>query len=190
MTATIPTHEPAKIIAGDTAKWTKSLPDYLPAESWVLTYAFVVAGAQIQVTATDNGDGAHLVSVPIATTAAWAAGEYQWQAYVTKAGERYTVAKGKVKVETNFDAEASGFDGRSHAQIMLDAIKARLEGRATDNQLDLISTAINGRSAQREPTSELIKLSNHFKIEVKKEQQANNINNGLGSGGRILTRFN
>ena len=189
MTVEIPTSEPDVIIAGDTLKFTKDLPDYLPADSWVLTYALVKYGTQIKITATDNGDGTHLVNVAIVTTGAYAVGDYQWHAYVTKSGERYTVGKGRVKIKTDFAGQASGFDGRSHAQVMLDAIEARLQGRATDNQLDIISTALEGRSITRETTAELIKLRSFYKIEFKKEKQAENLNKGLDAGGRILTRF-
>lgn len=190
MTAEIPTTEPSALTAGDTLKFTKSLPDYLPADSWVLTYALVKTGVQIEITATDNGDSTHLVNVAASSTLGYTAGDYQWQAYVTKGTERYSVGKGKLTIKPNFAAEDSGYDGRSHSQKMLDAIEARLEGRATDNQLDMISSALNGRSVTRETTAELIKLKSYYKIEVQKEKNRDNLNNGVDVGGRILTRFN
>ena len=43
MSAPIPYTEPARIVAGDTAKWIKTLADYSAADGWVLSYTLVTA---------------------------------------------------------------------------------------------------------------------------------------------------
>ena len=76
-----PIIEPDSVIAGVTVKWTKDLADFLPADSWVLKYTLINAGddgKRIDITATDNGDGRHLVNVAKATTADWRHGLYHW----------------------------------------------------------------------------------------------------------------
>ena len=76
----IPTDIPTLFTAGDTLKFTKELADYLPADGWTLTYSLVKSSAQIQFSASDNGDGTHLVNVATTTTDDWTAGDYRWQA--------------------------------------------------------------------------------------------------------------
>ena len=75
MAATTPTTEPSALIAGDTAKWLKTLADYLPADGWVLSYTLINSAAKITFAATTSGSD-FLVNVAAATTAAWAAGSY------------------------------------------------------------------------------------------------------------------
>lgn len=125
-TPSVPTTEPTVFTAGDTLKFTRSHPDYLPTDGWVITYALVNSSAQISITGSDNGDGTHLVSVAAATTASWTAGDYRWQAYVTKAttSERYRVGVGEIEIRTNFAAQTSGYDGRSAWTQTLEALEA------------------------------------------------------------------
>ena len=88
----VPTYEPDTITAGDLITWKKSLGDYPAGESWTLSYALTNSAAQITFTGTADDDD-HLISVSAATSAAWAAGTYSIQGYVTKALERYLVYK-------------------------------------------------------------------------------------------------
>src|SRR5579859_2953972 len=97
-----PTFTPDEITAGDNVQWTISLANYLPS-SWTLSYVLVSATANpITITATDNGDGRFLISVPAATTAGWTAAFYQWQAYITSGAERHQVMKGRITVKPNY----------------------------------------------------------------------------------------
>ena len=128
MAAQIPTVEPQSLRLGDTASWSRSLADYPASAGWVLSYALVKSGTRITFTASASGDD-HLVSVPAATTTGWAAGTYQWQARVSKAGEAYTIGTGSIELLVDFATQASGYDARSHARKTLEAIKAWIEGR-------------------------------------------------------------
>ena len=73
MAAPTPTTEPATLIAGDTARWIKSLPEYLASAGWALTYTLINATNKITFSAAASGDD-HLVNVAAATTGSWAAG--------------------------------------------------------------------------------------------------------------------
>lgn len=183
MAADIPTIEPETIRAGDTLKFTKRLPDYLPA-TWTLKYSLNKTGSRYTITATDNGDGTHLVNVAAATTANYPAGVYKWQAYVESGSERYTIATGTLDVKA--DLSASGLDTRSHVKKVLDAIEAVIENRAT---LDQQSYTIGNRSLQRMAVDELLKLRDTYKQQYQAELQAERIAMGLGHKGRVLVRF-
>lgn len=178
--------EPSGIVAGDSASWTKNLPQYLPANGWVLSYAIVRDGIRLAVTGTNNGDGTHLVTLSAATTATWTPGQYAWQAYVTKAAtsERYTVASGQLKVEANFATGA--VDARSHAQKTLDALEATLEGRASSDQL---AYSIGGRSISKMNPEQLLSWRDKYKAEVAAEEKAQKIAAGLGGAGTVRVRM-
>ena len=135
--ADTPTIEPAEIVAGDTLSWRREdlTADY-PACSWTLTY--VLAGPQkhtISASADPDFPEAFLVSVPAADTANYQAGNYWWAAYVSKDAERYQIATGQITVKENLSAASAGYDGRSHARKVLDALEAVLEGKATRDTL-------------------------------------------------------
>jgi len=178
--------EPSGIVAGDSASWTKNLPQYLPANGWVLSYAIVRDGIRLSVTGTNNGDGTHLVTLAAATTAAWTPGQYAWQAYVTKSAtsERYTVAAGQIKVEANFATGA--VDGRSHVQRTLDALEATLEGRASSDQL---AYSIGGRSISKMSPEQLLTWRDKYKAELAAEEKAQKIAAGMGAAGTIRVRM-
>lgn len=180
--STIPTTEPASVTAGDTIKWTKALPDYPASAGWVLSYAFTGPG-NISITAAADGD-THAVIVPAATSAAWAAGSYLGQAYITKAGERTTIATGLMLTVAANLAAASGL---SWARRCLSAIQAVMEGKAGS---DALSTKINDKELRKYTPAELIPLYRFFEQEVAREDQAAKLAAGLGSGNRVLVRFN
>jgi hypothetical protein len=178
--------EPSRIVAGDSASWTKNLPQYLPASGWVLSYAIVRDGVRLSITGTNNGDGTHLVSLAAATTGAWTPGQYAWQAYVTKAAtsERVTIASGQLKVEANFAAGA--VDARSHAKKTLDALEATLEGRASSDQL---AYSIGGRSISKMAPEQLLTWRDKDRAEVAAEEKAQKVAAGLGASGTIRVRM-
>lgn len=186
MSVDIPTSEPTRVTAGDTVRWLKDLSDYLPADGWVLTYALVVSGVRIAVTATDYGDGRHYINLAATTTAAWGVGTYDWQAYVTKAAtsERYAIGSGRLEVLPNFATQPSGYDARSHARKMLDAIEAMLEGRASRGDIDLVTSAIGDRQLARKP-EHLLALRDRYRAEVASELAAER----LQASGRVMVRL-
>lgn len=184
MAADTPKTIPAQITAGDTARWQRSYPDYPASAGWSLAYYLVSSSAQITFTSTADGD-AHLVLVPATTTDDWAAGEYHFQEYATKAGERYTLATGVIRILPNFAAATSGRDARSHASKVLDAIEAWLESRSSW----AAEVAVAGRTLKQMPVSELFELRDRYRAEVKREEQAARIAQGLAGGHRVLCRF-
>lgn len=186
-----PTKEPKSLIAGDRWAWKRTdLGGDYPPVSYTLTYSARLDAAgstEIEITASASGSD-FVVEVGQSTTAAYTAGNYHWQAYITRISdsERITIDSGSFKLEPNRNTSIA--DPRSHARIMLDAIEAALENRATSSQLDILSTAIGSRSMATDPLK-LVPLRDKYKAEVLREEQAEAIKRGEGHKGRILTRF-
>jgi hypothetical protein len=184
MAAPIPEKEPQVIVSGSTVSWTKDLSDYRPDDGWTLTYALTISGAKIAITASDNGDGRHAVTVAASVTALWGAGRYSWQSYVTKDTERYSIGSGLVEIKPNLAAQTGGYDARTHARKMLDAIEAALEGRASADQLHVLRVTLGERDIQYNPEV-LLPLRDRYRAEVAGEEAAA----GLGMSGRVLVRL-
>ena len=123
---------PETIYAGDSLSWTESLGEH-PAPAWTMHY--VLRGASVlDLTSTPSGSD-HAFTATAAQTANLAPGRYSWQSFVSNGtAERYTIATGTLTVRANLAVQTAGFDGRSHAQKVLDAIEATMEGRATKSQ--------------------------------------------------------
>ncbi|HDI3228315.1 TPA: hypothetical protein PMB55_003653, partial [Vibrio cholerae] len=101
-------------------------------------------------------------------TAEWLPGEYTAVIRVTKGqdvyqpySERVTVLPDLVRLDTH--------DPRSDAEKALQAIRNTLANRATADQLKL---SFGGRSLEKTPISDLLKLERRFAVMVAKEKRA------------------
>ena len=184
MTVTIPDTEPTELRAGDTWKWTRSFADY-PATTWTLTYTLTQATTRKQIVASASGSD-FSVTVAAATSAAYAEGEWSWVAAVASGSERYTLDSGTLTVLPDLAAASGGYDGRSHAVKTLAAIKAWIESKGANAGVGEYEIA--GRKMKYIPITDLLKLRQAYEAEVRGEQNAERIRNGLGIGGRIQFR--
>lgn len=176
MTAPVQTTEPAIILAGDTATWRLSLDDYPASDGWVVTYTAVRAGAKISFTSTADGDG-HLIRVPPATTAAWSAGAYSWQARVGDGTDAYTVRSGSWEVRSDFAAATeSGLDARSHAEKTLAALESWIE----NHDPAVAEYEIDGRHMKYIAIPDLLTLRDRYRREVRGQS---------GRSARVYMRF-
>lgn len=186
--ADIPTIEPSSVTAGDTIAWTKTLPDYPASAGWTLKYRLINTTAKIDITATASGDD-HAVSVTKATSAAYAAGWYDWQGYVEKGTERYTIGKGRIQILPDLaDVSSTGFDNRSQARIILDTLMTAYQS-AVANRAFVWEYQIAGRMMRFDRKEDWIKELNFWKAQVAAEDRAASINAGLGAGNKLLVRF-
>lgn len=183
MAATTPTTEPTSLIAGDTAKWLKTLADYPASDGWSLAYTLINSAGKITFAASASGAD-HLVNVSAATTAAWAPGSYNWRAQVSKSGEVYTVGSGSVSVQNAF--ASATLDARSHARKALANIEAYLENASN---LSAAEYQIAGRSLKRISLDELLRLRGRYQAEVAREDAAQRVAQGLGDPRRVYVRF-
>jgi hypothetical protein len=179
--------EPTTFTAGDTVAWTRSLADYPASAGWVLNYRFINATARFHVTGTASGDD-HAMTVAAATSAAYAAGTYTWQAYVEKGSERYTVDEGTCKVEPDLAAvAAAGYDDRTPARKALDALNSGLE--RFGNNAHVHSYEIEGRKMTFDSFSEFMAKRDRLAAEVAREDAAVRARAGLKSKGRLRIGF-
>jgi len=186
MVAIVPIGEPKSMVQGDTVKWRVQLADYLPT-AWTLTYNFVSQKHKNQsVTASDNGDGTFLVSISSTNSLKYGAGKWHYQGVVTDGTDRYLVTEGAIDVVKDFASAVNGYDARSHAEKVLEAIEAVIEGRATSDQS---SMSIGGRSISLMPVEDLLVLRSRYNSEVDSERAAERIAQGMGSGRRVRVRF-
>ena len=183
---TIPTTEPSQVRAGDTVKWTRSLSDYLPDDSWVLTYVLRGPEGEIDITASDNGDGTHLVNVAPATTAAWAAGEYEWIAQVSDGTDVYTADYGTIVILPDLAEHSGSYDHRSWTKRSLDAVEAVLEGRASRSDQ---TYSIGTRQLQHMSHTELWDLRSNLQSEYKREQARERIRRGKVGMRKVKARL-
>jgi len=191
MAATIPTIEPYEVACGDTWKWDKSIADYKPSDSWALTYSFrSKTGTGFDVTGSANSanDGWNVVVAKTATVG-YTAGEYDWQAYVSKSTERFMVDSGKMVLIQNLNAAATGAttDLRSHSKKMVETIRGVLEGRVDS---DVENYSIGGRSISKIPVAELVSILATYEEKLEEEEKKRRLDNKHGSGRVIKTRFN
>lgn len=187
MTASIQTTEPTELRAGDTWQWRREdLADY-PASAWTLTYHFRNASAKFDVSAIADGDD-YAVTVAKASTGK-TPGWYDWVAVVADiaATQRFEVDRGRLEVLANYAPDAV-LDGRSFARKMVDYIEAALLNRASGDQLDLINASLADRGITRDKAG-LITLRSHFLTEVRREEHAEAVRQGLGGKNRMVVRF-
>jgi hypothetical protein len=183
-------NEPRELRLGDTWQWRREdLASDYPASVWTLTYRFKNATGGFEIVATADGDNFE-VDVAAATTAAYAsgAGDYVWAAQVVNGTTKHTVDNGTLKVLANLFAgtATAANDQRSHNQIALDAIKAVMQSRATKDQQEYV---IAGRKLVVTPVADLIKLLNFYESRVAADNAAENLRNGIATGGRIQVRM-
>lgn len=188
MAPPIPTKEPLSVFAGDTLTWQISLADYPASAGYTLHYRLINAAATIDISSTASGD-AHLISVPAATSALYAAGVYDWQAYMTDAaGERFTVETGRMEVKANWAAAAAGVDTRSEARQIVDALEAAWV-KASASRSYVAEYRIANRIMKFATRQEWVLELNFWRREVAKEERAEKIANGEDPGSKVYVRF-
>ena len=85
------------------------------------------------------------------------------------------------KISTN-----TSIDVHSHARIVLSAIEAVIEGRASQDQM---SYSIAGRSLSRMPIDDLLTFRDRYKAEWNKEKRLQRGKAGKGNDGIIISYF-
>lgn len=171
---------PPEISAGLTFEAPISAPEF-PASAWSLSLA-MRGPSSIDIDAEAEGSGFRLVA-DAATTRVWAPGVYWYQIRATDGVDVQLVDEGQVRILEDLASAGTGFDGRSHAEKVLAAIEAVIEGRAS---LDQSHYTINNRSLTRTPVADLLKLRNTYRAEVRAQRMAKR---GRSSARRHVVRF-
>lgn len=188
MTIEIPLIEPAKLRLGDTVTWLKTLDLYPASSGWTLYYRLINATAKVDITASASG-AAHLVSVAKATSATWTAGDYTYVAWVDNGTERVTVATGRITIQPNLAAvSAAGYDSRTQAKKMLDALDAALLSLSSGERLAVVEAEVAGRRLKYDFNG-LMRLRNIYAAQVRAEENAERSALGLAPRNTINVRL-
>ncbi len=189
-----PVNIPAQIRAGDTIRW-RDVPgrDNLGNaidSSWTLTYYLRTntnhEGATVVGTA--YGTGWEFL-IAQGTSAGFDAGQWYWQAEARKSGEHVTLGAGQLTVQAglNYTGQPAAFDGRSQAQKDLDAVQAAIRSIISGGAV--AEYTIGSRRLKKMEMADLLALESKLKAEVKREQAAAMVANGLGNPHNLFVRF-
>jgi hypothetical protein len=188
---------PAAIRRGDTVKWrddasTDTLGNAISSGTgWTLTYYIRFNRNNHGATAvgTAYGQGWEF-TLSSATTDGFHADDIgYWQAVASKAGEKITLGAGQFEVDENlyYTGTPAAVDNRSQAQKDLDAVQAAM--RAIVSGGAVAEYSIGTRRLKKMEMADLIQLEAKLKAEVKREQAATMVANGLGSPHNLFVRF-
>lgn len=172
---------PAKITAGLSFQVGLCDPAH-PAPDWEVK-AYLRGQANLDLTAAAVGTN-HEFSLDAATTAEWEAGTYWYVLRASKGAVVQQIETGVLEVLPDFAGLTAGFDGRSQAQIALEAIDAVIARRAT---MDQERYRINNRELYRTPIADLMKLRGYYVNLVKREKACQS--GDCTFGRRINVRF-
>lgn len=180
------TFVPKELTVGESLEWKKSFSDY-PASEWTLVYYFRGAGKGFDAAATADGDKFE-IAVAKTVTAEMSAGNYYFQAFVTKNDEKIEVDAGEVTVKASIGslAVATTLDDRSAVKRTLDAIVALLEGKAT---LDQQEYTIGDRQLKRYSIPDLLELRKTYARLYEQEKRAERKRAGGGVFKHYKVRF-
>jgi hypothetical protein len=187
-TTNYPTREPDSLEAGDRWAWKRTdlISDY-PSSAYTLSYVLrrEITGERIAITASAGSDG-YLVEVSSTTTAAYNAGRYHWDAYITQISnsERISLNSGTLEITPN--KATSSDDPRSFAQVCLDNIETYLRD---PNNAAAASYSIAGRSLSRWSRTDLFLERERLKGEVVREQRRERLARGMLTSATAYARF-
>jgi len=187
---------PSTIRAGDTVKWRDDASvdvfgNEITSSDWTLKYYLRTNTASEGATSTGSAYGTGWeFTLAASTTADFDAGNWYWTAVATKDSEVITLGNGSLTVEAalTYSGTPGAFDGRTQAQKDLDAVQAAI--RAIVDGGVVQEYRIGTRNLKKYDLPDLIQLEGKLKAEVKREQQAELIANGLGNPRNMFVRFN
>jgi hypothetical protein len=186
---------PSEIRAGDTIQWrdeagVDNLGNTVSSADYTLTYylRFNAASEGATVVGTAYGTGWEL-TIAAGTSAGFDAGTWYWQAVATKTGSTITLGSGQslVKAALSYSGSPAALDGRTQAQKDLDAVQAAI--RTIINGGVAKEYTIGNRSLKKYDLADLLALETKLKADVKREQKAQLIANGLGNPFNLFVRF-
>lgn len=181
---------PALIYAGDTVKWNQpATPDYSSTTGWAAAFALrhATGNDALNINGVAAAGGGWDFTITATQSAALHANGHWWQLTVSKAGERFTLGTGHLTVQANIPASGNTYDGRSQAQIDLDAVRAAMRTRIAGGEVQEYS--IGNRSLKKMPMADLIALETKLMADVAREKRAERLAKGMNSGRAVYVRF-
>lgn len=187
---------PARITEGDTVKWrddaaSDALGNPITSANWTLKYYFRFNRNNHGATATGTayGQGWEFTLSATTTDGFHADDTGYWQAVATKGSEAITLGAGQFQIDANlaYTGTPAAIDNRSQAQKDLDAVQAAIRAQISGGAVAEYS--IGTRRLKKMEMADLLTLEAKLKSEVKREQAATMVANGLGSPHNLFVRF-
>ncbi len=187
---------PAQIRAGDTIRWRDvagrdNLGNPISSsDGWGLFYYLRTNTASEGATVTGAAYGTGWeFTISQATSAAFDAGQWYWQAEARNSGVHVTLGAGQLDVlpALSYTGTPGAFDGRSQAQKDLEAVQGAIRAMVAGGAV--AEYTIGNRRLKKMEMTDLLMLEGKLKAEVKREQAASLAANGLGNPHNLYVRF-
>jgi hypothetical protein len=182
---------PRSLVKGDSVSWV-DLPtrdnfgNSVGSDAWTIVYSIRGPGGALDTTSTAYNSG-WKTSLSTTDLNSLTAGDYFYQAYAIKSGERITIGSGPVKIEENLATVSAGFDARSQTQKDLDAVNQAIRSIAQGGMV--AEYTIGNRQVRKMQLTDLLVLKAHLTLQLNRENAAEKVRNGLGNPFTVYTRF-
>lgn len=164
--------------AGTTFEQTVTTTAY-PATEWSMRVS--LRGPQAIDIIGGSDENIHTINANASTTANWPAGNYWYSVRVTNTdGDVVELESGQIEILPDLTLVTGEYDGRTHAERVLEAIEAVIEKRAT---MDQRRYKINNRELERMLPSDLLRLRDYYRDAVRRERMAKK---GQSLFGRLI----
>jgi hypothetical protein len=186
---------PSSLRAGDTIQWrdapgVDNLGNAIDSGSWSLSYFLRTNTATEGATVVGSAYGTGWeLTIAAATSADFNEGQWYWQAVATKTGSTVTMGSGQLTVlrSLSYTGTPLAVDGRSQAEQDLNAVQAAIRAIVAGGVAK--EYTIGNRNLKKYDMADLLQLESKLKAEVKREQMADLIANGLGNPHNLFVRF-
>ena len=186
---------PSEIRAGDTIKWrdipgADNLGNVISSSDYTLTYYLRTNTSTEGATVVGSAYGTGWeFTIAAATSTDFNDGQWYWQAVATKTGSTVTMGSGQLTVlrSLSYTGTPGAVDGRSQAEQDLDAVQAAIRAIVAGGVAK--EYTIGNRNLKNYDMADLLQLESKLKAEVKREQMADLIANGLGNPHNLFVRF-
>ena len=187
---------PASIRADSTIKWRESsqvdpFGDPIQStDSWVMKFYLRTNTASEGHTATGSTYGTGWeFSISASDSSAFDAGDWFWNCEVSKGSDKYIVGSGALEVlqALSYTGTPGAIQAQSQTQQDLESVKSAIRTLVSGGVVKEYS--IGGRSLKKYDLGELRALETQLKYELKREEKADLIRNGLGNPHQMFVRF-
>lgn len=181
---------PRKLVNGDSFTWKDAatmdnLRNAISAPTWTLLYA-IRGAVNLDLTATQDGTG-WSTTISKVQSATLTPGEYYWQAFASAGTSRIAIGAGKLTMLVNLATASAGAELRSQTKQDLDAVQAAMRAMIAGGAV--AKYVIANRQVEKMHMTDLIALESKLKVQLAREQRADDQANGLGNPNNTFVRF-
>lgn len=188
---------PSKIRAGDFIQWKLNATNDvygnpISSPDWTVSYFLRTNKSKVGTSVQSTADGDDFkFEIPSSTTVQFSQGDWFYQAVASKSGnQKQTIATGKFKVLPSLEFTGTTprpFDGRSDTRKTLDLINKAIDDIVANGGVQ--EYKIGTRSAKKYELGELYILRTKYLAQLRLEEQAETMANGLGNPRAMFVRF-